>query len=492
MEQISDRDKIIEKFRPLFYPKSIAIVGASKNKIGGSKFWLALKYTKYEENGGKVYLINPNITELFGEKVYPNLNDENIPKPIDLVIIAVPARYVPEIVLQCDKIVKYGVIYTSGFGEANNIPLEKKLKEAIHSVSTRFIGPNGLGIINPYGRIAIYPGWEVYKGHVSYISQSGGTLARLYMNLGPLGIGFHNCVSIGNSYDISTNDLLEYFYQDSLTKIIALYLESIPDGRKFMQLARKITPTKPIILWKGGQTQRGIAATFSHTGGLAGKYEIWKAMCKQSGILLADHFELFLDLIQVASVRPIAPENLNVAILVAGGGIGVEFTDKFESVGFNIVDLQEDTINRLSKIFPPVNTNLKNPLDLGELSYDPRLFSKAMEIVLNDKGVGSVVFVREAERFNIISKMLGIADPQQMTIDSLSEIIKKSDKPVICNSSMNVDTELGYHQRHEFQVKMIEAGIPVINYLGNIPKILIQFYYYGKFKQKIKKKMKMD
>lgn len=204
-------------------------------------------------------------------------------------------------------------------------------------------------------------------------------------------------------------------------------------------------------------------------------------MCKQSGILLADHFELFIDLIQVASTRLVTPKNLNIAILVAGGGIGIEFTDKFESAGFSIVDLQTETIDKLSKIFPPINTNLKNPLDLGELSYDPKLFSKAMELVLEDEGVGSVIFVREAERFDIISKMIGIEDAQKMTIESLSEIISKSEKPVICNSSMNIDNEKGYHQRHEFQVKMIEAGIPVVNYIGNIPKILMQLYYLGKF-----------
>jgi len=481
MEPIATKNNILEEFNSLFYPKSIAIVGASKNKIGGSKFWLALQYTGFEEVGGKTYLINPNISELFGQKVYPSLLDENILKPIDLVIIAVPAKLVPKIVMQCNKIVKFGVIYTSGFGESDNERLEKELKNAISSVSTRFIGPNGLGIINPYSKIAIYPKSGVYKGNISYISQSGGTLVRLYMSLGPLGIGFHNCVSIGNSYDLSTNDLLEYFYQDNLTKVIALYIESILDGRKFMKLAQKISPIKPIVLWKGGQTQRGIIATHSHTGGLAGSYDVWKAMCKQSGILLADHFELFLDLIQVASTRLIAPKNLNIAILVAGGGIGVEFTDKFESAGFTIVDLQEKTIDKLSEIFPPVNTSLKNPLDLGELSYDPRLFSKAMEIVLADEGVGCVVFVRESERFGIISKMLGIEDAQKMTIDSLSKIISKSNKPVICNSSMNVDNEEGYKQRHEFQIKMIEAGIPVVNYIGNIPKILMQFYYYGKF-----------
>ncbi|WP_371804919.1 CoA-binding protein [Candidatus Lokiarchaeum ossiferum] len=474
-------DQHHEDFTALFYPKSIAIIGASKNKLGGSKFLIALQSSGYIEGGGNVYLINPKFDELFGFPVYPDLMDSRIPKPIDLAIIAVSAKFVPTVVKQCNEICRFAVIYTSGFGESGNKNLDTELKNAIASSNTRFIGPNGLGVLNPYSKLAIYPNWCQSKGNISWVAQSGGTMARLYLTLGPMNIGFHNVVSIGNAYDISITDLLTYFQHDSITKTIALYLESIPDGREFMQIAQSITPSKPIILWKGGQSNRGVQATLSHTGGLAGSYNVWKAMCKQSGIMLTDHFEFFQDLVKVAALRTNVPQNLNVAILVAGGGIGVEFTDMFEKMGLVIPDFEPKTIEGLQQIFPAVNTSFNNPIDLGEYGYDPRLFAQAFKLVLADKNIGSVVFVREPERFNIISKMLDIDDAGQMTIDSLTKIIQTTDKPVFCNPSPNRNTVDAYETRYNFQLQMIKAKIPVIEIPTNIPKIILQLYNYGKF-----------
>ncbi|MHA1776768.1 MAG: hypothetical protein DRO88_11080 [Promethearchaeia archaeon] len=465
----------------LFYPKSIAIVGASKNLIGGSKYYMALKSSGFFPIEGNVYLINPKIEKLFGESVYPSIKDDRIPKPIDLVIIAVSATTVPKILDECNKRAKFAVIYTSGFGEAGNEELDRQLKAIITQIDTRIIGPNGLGVLNPYSKLQIYPNWKEYKGNLSYIAQSGGTMARLYLCLGPLGIGFHNVVSIGNAYDLSITELISYFHDDPITKTIALYLESIPNGREFMKTAQKITPEKPIILWKGGQTNRGIRATASHTGGLAGSYDIWKAMCKQSGIMLADHFELFQDLVQTIVVRPRLPEGLNVAILVAGGGIGVEFTDTFEKFGLIIPDFEPKTIQTLSSLFPSVNTNFKNPVDLGEWGYNPQLFEKALKAVLEDSNIDVVVFVREPERFGIISELLNIPDAQKATIESLEKIAKDTQKPLFCNPSMNKDDEKSYKQRHEFQIAMIKAGIPVINYMLNIPKIILQLWNYRNY-----------
>ncbi|TFH28987.1 MAG: hypothetical protein E4G98_04560 [Promethearchaeota archaeon] len=468
-------------FQSLFYPKSIVIVGASNNLIGGSKYYFALKSSGYIPTEGSVFLINPKVSELFGEPVYPSISDLKIPKPIDLAIIAVSAKIVPKVLLECHDKVKFAVVYTSGFGEAGNTELDKELRDTIKKINTRVIGPNGLGVLNPYAKLNIYPNWVLYEGNLSWVAQSGGTMARLYMCLGPLGIGFHNVVSIGNAYDISITELLSHFYTDPLTKTIALYLESIPNGREFMDLAKKITPSKPIILWKGGQSERGSKATTSHTGGMAGSYDVWQAMCKQTGIMLADHFEFFQDLVQVAYVRPKLPKGLRVAILVAGGGIGVEFTDTFQKQGLIIPDFDDSTIEGLSQLFPSVNTNFKNPIDLGEMGYDPRLFEKAFLLVLNDPNVDIVVFVREPERFEIISELLRIPDAQKATVESLTRIAQQTDKPIFCNPSMNKDDEKAYSLRHEFQIAMIQAGIPIINYMMNIPKIILQLYNYGKF-----------
>jgi acyl-CoA synthetase (NDP forming) len=476
------------EFNSLFYPKTIAIVGASKNKIGGSKYYFALLNSGFIKDPSNVFLINPKFTELHGQRVYKSLHDPDLPKPIDLVIIAVPAPVVPKVVVECDGVAKFAVIYSSGFGEAGRKDLDVELKAAIESnTMTRFIGPNCLGIINPYSKLSIYPNWELYPGNISYIAMSGGTMARLYFFLISLNLGFNNVISIGNTYDLSISDFIDYFNEDEKTKTIALYLESITDGRRFMKTAQKTTPNKPIVLWKGGRSEKGIKAAFSHTGGLAGSNEVWIAMCKQSGILLADHFELFLDLTQIANIRPITPHNLNVAIVVCGGGLGVEFTDVFESQGLNIPDLSVETKEKLSAILPPVNTNFNNPVDLGEYGYHPAMFAKALKIVMQDENIGSVVFVREPERFKLISKLMEIPDPQQMTIDSLKVIISEFNKPIFCNPSANSARIEDYQDRHSFELDMIEAGIPIINYATNIPKIIMQLYYYGRFLKNSKK-----
>ncbi len=507
-KQKKAKNAILNKFQSLFYPQKVAIIGASKNPVGGIKYYRALKTSgflsqknnsegetskmggnqslevrKNHNNTNKVFLINPKFAEegLFGKEVYPTIQDPDIPKPVDLVIIAVPAKIVPDVLMECHQYAKFAVIYTSGFGESGNEGLEEKLRETIYQIDTRVVGPNCLGILNPYSKLSVFPNWDMNKGTISYISQSGGTMARLYIYLGSQNIGFRNAVSIGNAYDISITEIMEYFYHDEKTHMIALYLESISNGREFYEVTKKISQKKPIVLLKGGQTDRGKSASFSHTGGMAGSFKIWEAMAKQNGIMTVDHFELFADLVQVVNIRPIPPKNLNVAILAAGGGIGVELTDNFENAGLNVIELKEETQNALAKHFPSVNTNFKNPIDLGEYGYVPSLFAKAMKIVLNDETVGSVVFVREPERFPIISKNIGIEDPGKQTTRSIQRILRRVDKPVFCNPSANSVSVEAFQMRKDFQDKMIAAKIPVINIFKNIPEIIKQLYRYGKF-----------
>ncbi len=468
---------------PLLHPKSVAIIGVSQNKIGGMKFFFANQASGFMKNGGNMYLINPKFKELYGQPVYPSLTDPAIPKPIDLTIISVPAEHVPSVVRQLNKsLTRFASIYTSGFGESDNESLDADLKDAIAHSDVRFLGPNCLGVLNPGHKLAIYPDWETEVGPISWAAQSGGMMGRLYHFIQSVGIGFRYALSIGNMYDLQPIDLFNHFAHDDKTKVIAFYLESIRDGREFMTAAARVTPQKPIILWKGGQTQRGVSATHSHTGGLAGSFEIWKAACRQSGIMMAHHFEQFADLAQVATLlHKIPPKSLNVAIVVAGGGIGVEFSDLFEHAGLSIPDLEPSTQQQLEAIFGNININFKNPVDLGEKGYDPHLFAKAMDVILQDKNVGCVVFVREPERFPVLGKLMGIQDPQKLTVETLTEIVQQSPKPIICTPSTNRDTPAAFALRHEFQKAMIKAGLPVINYVANIPHVLKELYLYGRY-----------
>ena len=472
----------------LFYPKTIAVIGVSKNKIGGIKFVFANQ--EFVQEGGKVYPINPKYQELFGFKVYPSLFDPEVPE-IDLAYISVSAKLVPDIVRECGKKkVKFAVIFSSGFGESGNQKLQAELEDAVNEAKksgTRFIGPNCLGINNPYSKIHYYPGMPTAQGNISYVSMSGGNTGRLAGWMVSQGSGFSNVVSIGNSVDLTPTDFLDYFREDPKTKVIALYLESIPDGRRFIEAVKRTTPVKPIVLLKGGQSDVGIQAVKSHTGGLAGSIDIWKALAKQYGMIFTDNFELFQDAITCFSVDYHLPKNENVCVLVAGGGISVEIADTCIRKGLKVPPLSEETQKALGKIFPPINTNFTNPIDTGEYGYVPEFFARALEVVAQDPNIETVLFVREAERFHIFAETMGRDDMKQVTIDSISKILKKVKKPMFCSTSPNGQEEIAHIARLEFKVSMLKENLPVIDFIPNVAKIIKEMIGYNRYLEKVKK-----
>ncbi len=473
---------------PLFYPNTMAVIGVSKNRIGGIKFVFANQ--NFVKEGGKVYPINPKYEELFGFKVYPSLFDSEVPD-IDLAYISVPAKLVPGVVRECGKKkVKFAVIFTSGFGESGNLELQKELelavKEAKNIGGTRFIGPNCLGINNPYSKIHYYPGMPEAPGNISYVSMSGGNTGRLAAWMVSQGVGFSNVVSIGNSIDLTPTDFLYYFRDDPLTKVIALYIESIEDGRRFIEAVKDITAIKPIVLLKGGQSEVGIQAVQSHTGGLAGSVDIWKALSKQYGIIFTDHFELFQDALTAFSIEYHLPKNENVCVLVAGGGISVEYADVCIKNGLKIPPLAEETRQALAKIFPSINTSFRNPLDLGELGYIPEMFAQALEIVSKDPNIETILFVREAERFHIFAETMGRNDMGQVTIESISKIMKKVKKPMFCSTSPNGQTIQAHQARLDFKKSMLKENLAIIDYIPNVAKIIKQMIRYNRYLNKVK------
>jgi acyl-CoA synthetase (NDP forming) len=471
----------------LFYPKSIAVIGVNKNRIGGIKYVFANQ--DFVKKGGKVFPINPKYEELFGFKVYPSLFDPQVPE-IDLAYISVSAKFVPGVVRECGKKkVKFAVIFTSGFSESGNQELQKELELAVKEAKkkgTRFIGPNCLGINNPYSRIHYYPGMPEAQGNISYVSMSGGNTGRLAAWMVSQGSGFSNVVSIGNSIDLTPTDFLYYFRDDPKTKVIALYIESIHDGRKFIEAVKKVNPIKPIVLLKGGQSKVGVRAVQSHTGGLAGSFEIWRALAKQYGLILTDHFELFQDALTAFSINYHLPKNENVCILVAGGGISVEIADVCIANDLKVPPLSADTRQKLASIFPTINTNFTNPVDLGELGYIPEMFAQALEIVARDTNIETILFVREAERFHIFAETMGRDDMEQVTIDSISNVLKKVKKPMFCSTSPNGQEERAHKARLQFKKSMLKENLPVIDYIPNVAKIIKQMICYRRYLEKVK------
>jgi acyl-CoA synthetase (NDP forming) len=284
---------ITEQLKPLFFPRSIALVGISEVLTNVSYLFLN---TLLEVGFSNIYPVNPKGGELLGVKVYPSVRD--IPDEVDLALLTVPRKAVPAILKDCaEKGVKGAILYSGGFGESGSEG--KKLEEEIVRIArkgaTRIIGPNCMGTYNPSAKLISQTILPKESGPVAVISHSGFLFYYLIMMVAGRGLKPSKGVSCGSDCDLTCVDFLEYFGQDPDTEIIVAYLEGIRDGKKLFRAAREISPAKPIIVLKGANTDAGRKASISHTGTLAVPTAIWKSLCSQSGIITVDSFEQMMD-----------------------------------------------------------------------------------------------------------------------------------------------------------------------------------------------------
>ncbi|MHA1369413.1 MAG: CoA-binding protein [Promethearchaeota archaeon] len=473
-------------FEPLFYPKTMAVIGASRNPVG------AVKYVKaHKDTPICVYPVNKNLEldELEGLKVYHSIFE--IDDDIDLAIIGVPKEAVPSVIRDFKKkVVKFAVIFTSGFIESGNDDLEQELRDAIREVPTRFIGPNCLGIYHPKGNLVYFPGYpasDEFAGNIAFISQSGGHTAKTNTLVMSRGGYFSKTISIGNSVDLKPQDFIMYFKDDPDTDVIGLYLESTGDGRGLMDALKMTTREKPVVIWKGGSGDVGTLATASHTGNLGGNYRIWVAACKQTGTILADDFETFTDLLLMFSFKLPLPKSLNIAVVACGGGNAVESADVFESLGFKLPALKPETQEKIYKFIPDVNTALRNPVDLGEYGYVPSNFTKALEIIAEDENIDSIVYVKESARFQHFSVnfLMKYEDYEREMVRKLKRVhdhvAKCRNIPMYLNDPYIEESNEAFASRVSFQEQLIKKGILVfgrINVLAKSIKKAHEYYQY--------------
>lgn len=415
----------------LFSPKSVALVGASrdsssvgygilKNLVTGCFF--ESRYCKPFQ--GKVYAVNPNAQEILGIKCYPSIQD--IKEDIDLVVIAIPAKIVPKVMKDCvKKRVKGVIVISAGFGE---IGAEgKKLQDEIVSIARKskipLIGPNCLGVIRTpvYLNASFAPSMPP-KGPVAFLSQSGAIADSIIDWAVEHRYGMSTLVSYGNRADMDVHDFLEWLYDDPETKAIALYLEGIEDGRKFMEIAKKVSQRKPIIALKAGRTSEGASAIASHTGSLAGSYEIYKTAFRQSGIIVADTIEELFDLAKALAHQPACREN-SVAIVTNGGGCGVLCADYCSSLGVKLAELKKSTLQRLDssgKMHPAYSR--RNPLDIVGDAL-PERYEAAINILLSEPYISGLI---------IIQTLQTMTDPEKDANVIIDAHKKYPGKPIIC------------------------------------------------------------
>jgi len=362
----------------LFIPQSIAVIGASskRGKIGYAIMENIIKYG-YK---GKVYPVNIKEKEIMGLKAYKSVLD--VKGDIDLAIIAIPAKFVPSVVLECGKKgVKAIIIISSGFSEIGDSKTETMLVETAKKYGMRILGPNVFGVVyTPHSLNATFGPREILKGNIAFITQSGAIGIALMDKAKAENIGLSAVVSVGNKADIEDSDLLEFFSGDDNTKVILLYIEGLKSGRRFLESAAETSFRKPIIAIKSGRTKKGARAAASHTGSLAGSDRIFSAAFKQSGVLRADTMEEAFEWARMLSLSPI-PKGENCLIITNGGGVGVLATDACEKEGIKLLDDYRYLEETFKPLIPEFGS-AKNPIDITGQSREMEykiILKKALE-----------------------------------------------------------------------------------------------------------------
>ncbi len=387
-----------------FYPRTVAVIGASRDpkKTGNALIQNMLNYG-YQ---GAVYPVNPSEDEILGVKAYPSIME--IPEEVDLAIFTVPAPAVVKLMEACgQKGVRAGIVHSSGFAEAGKegAQLQKQMVEIARSYGIRLVGPNCVGILCtesrlPWARRSTFP-TEV--GNVSVISQSGGG-GGSFVNLAfHRGICFNKVISIGNECDVSVIEFMEYFGTDPKTDIIFVYLEGFKDGTRFVEVAKGLTQTKPIIVYKIGRTEVGQRAAASHTGSLAGSIQVYDGVFRQTGVLRAEGIDEALDYLVAFSnlfFKQGAPRGRRVGIVSGPGGPGVATADACVDAGLEVPDFSEETKQRLVERIPTAAR--ANPTETGDFGFvatmkerDP--YGALVGIVEQDDHVDMIAIVGPGE-----------------------------------------------------------------------------------------------
>ncbi|MDR7508365.1 MAG: GNAT family N-acetyltransferase [Armatimonadota bacterium] len=395
LERFRERDRIaaINAVRWFFRPRSIAVIGASRQRgtISGEVFHNLLT----SGFPGPVYPVNPAAAVVQSVPAYRSV--ELIPGPVDLAVITVPAEHVLEVARQCArKGVRALVVISAGFAEIGEEgrQRQRQLVEICRAAGMRLVGPNCMGILSTDPECPLNATFSPVMpppGKIGFYSQSGALGLAVIDYAASLGLGMSGFVSIGNKADISGNDLLEYWEADPRTTVILMYLESFGNPRKFSRIARRVGRSKPIVVVKSGRSPAGARATSSHTGALLAASDITvDALFRQAGVIRTDTLEEMFDVAALLATQP-PPRGRRVAIVTNAGGPGILCADACEAEGLVVPVLEERTQSRLREILPP-EASTANPVDLIA-SATPDQYRQAIRIVADDPQVGAVIVI---------------------------------------------------------------------------------------------------
>ena len=347
-------------FGPLFAPRSIAVIGASASAGGvASNFLRNLRELGFQ---GPVYAVHPTAGEIEGWPAFPSI--AALPQAVDYAYVSVAASRTPALLREAGGRIRVVQVIASGFSEAGEAGLEKALVEACRAGGMRLLGPNCLGLYSSRARVSFIGGVSVEPGDVAILLQSGGLGADVLRRGQVRGLRFHSLVTLGNSADLGPAELLRPLLDDPAVRTIGLYLEDVKDGRAFFEALRGAEAAKPVVILKGGRTAAGQRASASHTGALAQDDRLWDALSFQTGAVLVDTLDRFLDtLLAFQCLTPRTSPSEAVVLFGNGGGTSVLATDAFSRAGFTVPALKGDVLARLEALNLPPGSSVANPID---------------------------------------------------------------------------------------------------------------------------------
>jgi acyl-CoA synthetase (NDP forming) len=457
---------VIQEFTPLFEPKTVAVIGASTKGTALPNVFIR----RIREFGftGSIYPIHPSATEIDGLPAYRSLADT--PEPVDYAYIAIAAAQIPPILAGAKGRLRFAQVISSGFGEVEEgRDLEAQLAAAARAGGARLIGPNCLGIYTPRGKVTFAEIGSQQTGTVGIVSQSGGLGTDIVRRGLAKGVGFSGLITVGNCADVTPSDLLEFYLADPQTRVIGMYVETAKDGRRLFEILRDARGAKPVVILKGGRTSLGVAAAASHTGSLAGDDRVWVALARQTGCVLVDTLDQFMDTLLVFQALTPQPEHpmKRVVLFGNGGGTSVLATDFFARLGLQVTPFGADTIAALAALGLPPGTSITNPVDcpVGTLQQDDgRVAEKILDIIYSSGKPDALVMHLNLSAFvgrtrpEVLDNLVKVALRVQERYPGQAHFV------LVLRSDGDPPLEA---RKREFRERAVALGVPVYDEMSN-------------------------
>ncbi len=429
---------------------------------------------------GVLHLVNPNAQEVLGIKAYPEL--AKVPADVELAIIAIPADKLWETLEDCPKKGVRGiVIISSGFGEAlgeEGKRLEEEMARFCKENGIRIIGPNVSGIYNLHRHFcaAGENPRNMRCSTISFICQGGFAIHNVVNRGRSKGIGLGKFVHTGNEADLQCTDFLEFLGKDPETQVILMYIEGIREPRRFLQVARSVSARKPVIVYKGGRSSAGNRAAASHTGAMAGSIDIYRALFRQSGCIMAPTFETILELGHAFTFYP-QLRGSRIGIVTMGGSWGVMLTDDMSGKGFRVPELSPSLQERLRGYGMPYRASTRNPVDFGAAGFTLTKEARRsiIEALLSSKEIDALIYHGHGLRgieTDSLPKWVGERQrDEEELLRKAVEMMRAYEKPLL----------IGFHMSHLESAtvrNLVQDGIPVFSRLDDIGDCLSSLYLY--------------